>query len=299
MPPNNMESVKIEDLAALFNKSDVNCNGEFDPNKLEQEGEVTGLDQVGHGEKLSVRSFLRMHWKRATQDLKATADDKDAWFERIWNEYSEEGRHYHTTVHLHEMLTYFELSWQTNFPPESGRSDDEEQALLLATFFHDAIYNVRSGTNEEDSAVLFQSFADEMGMDSEAPCLRSKVVDYILATKKHVVSEDNPPALSLFLDMDMAVLGKEKKAYLQYAALIRKEYSYVPHAEYCEKRADTLESFLQHPIFGTRVMYQSFEEKARENLQNEIESLRKGVIPTYIPVRKNGFLRRLRSPAKA
>jgi predicted metal-dependent HD superfamily phosphohydrolase len=289
------ESIKIEDLAALFKKSDINRNGEFNPDELEQggegEGEVSRLDQVGEGEKLSVRSFLMLHWKRATEGLKATAAQKYDWFERIWNAYSEEGRHYHTTVHLHEMLTYFELSWQTNFPPESSRSEDEEQALLLATFFHDIIYNVRSGTNEEDSAVLFQNFADEVGMDSEAPCLRSKVVDYILATKKHAVSEENPLALSLFLDMDMAVLGKKKKAYLQYAALIRKEYSYVPHEVYCQKRADTLESFLQHPIFGTRVMFKSFEERARENLEDEIESLRKGLIP-FVPVSRNRFLRR-------
>jgi predicted metal-dependent HD superfamily phosphohydrolase len=286
-----VESIKIEDLAALFNKSDISRNGEFDPDELEQAGEVSGLDQVGEGEIVSVRSFLQLHWTRATEGLKATEADKVAWFERIWNAYSEEGRHYHTTVHLHEMLTYFELSWQTNFPPESSRSEEEEQAILLATFFHDIIYNVRSGTNEEDSAVLFQNFADEMGMDSELSCLRSKVVDYILATKKHVVSGDNPLALSLFLDMDMAVLGKEKRAYLQYAALIRKEYSYVQHEVYCEKRADTLESFLQHPIFGTRVMFKSFEEKARENLQDEIESLRKGLIP-FVPVSRNRFLRR-------
>jgi predicted metal-dependent HD superfamily phosphohydrolase len=287
------ESTKIEDLAALFNKSHINRNGDFDPDQLEQEGKVSGLDQEGEGENVSVRSFLLLHWKRATDSLTASEADKDAWFERLWSNYSEEGRHYHTTVHLHEMLTYFELSWQKNFPPESSRSEDEEQAILFSIFFHDAIYDVRSGTNEEDSAVLFQNFADEMGMDSEVPCLRSKVVDYILATKKHLVSEENPLALSLFLDMDMAVLGKEKKAYLHYAALIRKEYSYVPLEVYCEKRADTLESFLRKPIFGTRVMFTSFEEKARENLQDEIDSLRRGVIP-FMPVSRIRFLSSIR-----
>jgi predicted metal-dependent HD superfamily phosphohydrolase len=263
----------IDDLAVIINECDVDGNGEFDPDLVELEQEI-------EGEQLSVRSFLICHWERAMLGLESTAADKQAWFDRIWNEYSEEGRYYHTTVHLYEMLSYFDLSWQQNFPPESSRSDDEEQAILLAIFFHDVIYDVHSGTNEEDSAVLFQKFADEMEMGSVAPCLRSKVVDYILATKKHIVSETNPIALSLFLDIDMAVLGKKEEAYLRYAALIRKEYSYVPHEVYCEKRANTLESFLKKPIFGTRVMYQSFEEQARENLQNEIEMLRKGLIPT-------------------
>jgi predicted metal-dependent HD superfamily phosphohydrolase len=234
---------------------------------------------VDDSEIVAGREFLLQHWNCATLGLASTATDKNAWFERLWNAYSEEGRHYHTNVHLQEMLSYFDLFWQTSdLPLEISRSDEEKQAIVLSTFFHDAVYDGRSGTNEEDSAVLFQTFAEEMGLDSTSS-LWSKVVDYILATKKHVVSNENPPALSLFLDLDMAVLGKEAAAYRQYAAFIRKEYSFVSHEEYCEKRADILQGFLLQPIYGTRVMKQTFKDQARENLRNEIDSLRKGIVP--------------------
>ena len=67
---------------------------------------------------------------------------------------------------------------------------------------------------------------------------------------------------------------------MQYAALIRKEFSFVPYDVYCEKRADILETFLQQPrIYGTSVMYKALEDRARANVRKEIESLRQGVIP--------------------
>jgi predicted metal-dependent HD superfamily phosphohydrolase len=177
------------------------------------------------------------------------------------------------------MLSFYDLVRKNDFPPEPSCSPEEDQAILLSTFFHDAVYDVHSGTNEEDSAKLFESFCDEIGLDASNSSLRLLVVDYILATKKHEVVADNPLAQRLFLDLDITVLGKEWQAYCQYAALIRKEYSYVGKPVYCEKRADILESFLLNPIYGTQVMRQAFEDQARSNLRQEIKSLRNGVIP--------------------
>ncbi|CAB9516264.1 expressed unknown protein (Partial), partial [Seminavis robusta] len=169
-------------------------------------------------------------------------------------------------------------------PTKKKRKTSEEETLVLATFFHDAIYNVHSSTNEEDSAALFQTFLKELqsgGVTTITNGLEDSVVELILATKQHQVSTENSPLLSLFLDLDMAVLGKEQNAYLCYAALIRNEYQHVPHAVYCEKRAEVLETFLKQPqIFGTQVMLEAFEQRARDNLQAEIESLKQGQIPT-------------------
>jgi predicted metal-dependent HD superfamily phosphohydrolase len=110
--------------------------------------------------------------------------------------------------------------------------------------------------------------------------LESFVTQLILATKKHEVSADNPPCLALFLDLDMAVLGKEMPAYLKYASLIREEYAHVPHEVYCEKRADILENFLtQDQIYGTQAMLEAFEQRARDNVAREIGTLRRGQIP--------------------
>ncbi|CAB9512926.1 expressed unknown protein [Seminavis robusta] len=204
-----------------------------------------------------------------------------SWFERLCRHHSESQRHYHTLMHLEEIFLYLDMLLQQQTPKK--RTSDEE-TLVLATFFHDAIYNVHSSTNEEDSAALFQTFVKELqlgGVTTIANGLEDSVVDLILATKQHQVSTENSPLLSLFLDLDMAVLGKEQNAYLRYAALIRNEYQHVPHAVYCEKRVEVLETFLEQPqIFGTQVMEEAFEQRARDNLQAEIESLKRGEILT-------------------
>ena len=114
--------------------------------------------------------------------------------------------------------------------------------------------------------------------------------------------------LKLFLDADMAVLGKESNAYDHYAALIRKEYIHVPHDLYCEKRAEILQSFVTillktveenkddsdnklhnsdkkvqdkkvRYIFASKIMREALERRAVNNLQREIKGLKQGQIP--------------------
>jgi len=237
-------------------------NGCFEP-----AGKQTGASS-------ETRNFLYDQWKSATKDLGLSEKAAAEWFDRIYNRHTEDARHYHTPIHLEEMCHYFRLFADAEMHPSSP---GELQVVLLAIFFHDVIYDARSATNEEDSAKLFESFAEEVRIPS---LLAKTVVEYIIATKKHKVSEENPAGLALFLDLDMAVLGKKTTAYMQYAALIRKEYIFVPHDVYCHKRAEVLETFLQQDkIYGTAVMHTALENQARSNVQKEIESLRKGVIP--------------------
>ena len=181
-------------------------------------------------------------------------------------------RSYHTLFHLEEMIGYMKFF-----------SEVDRDILLMATFFHDAIYDPKSGTNEEDSAVLFQEFCKEMG-ESRLPTLENVVVDMILATKSHNATEmqtANKDLLCL-LDIDMAVLGKDAAAYEVYAGLIRKEYIFVAEETYCEKRAEILEKFLEEKsIFCTPLLRSSLETRARTNLRSEVESLRRGRIPGH------------------
>lgn len=127
----------------------------------------------------------------------------------------------------------------------------------------------------------------------------------IIATATHIESaaqahETQNHTLATFLDADMSILGKDSDAYNNYAGCIRREYEFVERNVYCEKRADILESFLprmdkttegesnssvpavakKHSyIFATQKGRQRWEEQARTNLKNEIEMLRRKVIP--------------------
>jgi predicted metal-dependent HD superfamily phosphohydrolase len=270
-----MESSADPAVVAVLRESPVGQNGNFSASE-------------------ATRDYLREHWPPCRNGY--GDDDEDishscqAWFDRLWNLHTQESRHYHTAVHLEEMIRYlFQVRGRL-------RADDEGAAgsaangpihvdetiitvLLYSTFFHDAIYDGKSSTNEEDSAALFRDFARDVALPS--PIARA-VVDFIIATKTHVASDSNEPdaVLGLFLDLDMAVLGKRKDAYMLYAGLIRKEYGFVDTKVYCEKRADVLAGFLLQPkIFSTQPFFDALEARARENLREEIGLLQQGRIP--------------------
>jgi predicted metal-dependent HD superfamily phosphohydrolase len=172
--------------------------------------------------------------------------------------------------------------------PYADLSQQQVLVIFLAILFHDAVYDPRSSTNEEASAKLFRAFASDVDLDATHPEVCQQVVKFIQATKKHEVLETNSKDLALFLDIDMAVLGKEPEAYQLYAGLIRREYSHVPRIIYCAKRADVLEKFLQQPrIFGSAVLYGALEQQARDNLRAEIAALRKRIIYGEEPTNSN------------
>ena len=148
----------------------------------------------------------------------------------------------------------------------------------MATFFHDAVYDPTSSTNEADSAVLFENFVKAQGTTASPSCLL--VSAYISATTAHNVSGSTDPSLKLFIDADMAVLGKSPAAYDNYAGLIRLEYRHHERDKYCEGRSKVLGSFLEvERIFASDAVFEQCEGRARANVEREIEQLKRYVIP--------------------
>mmetsp|Transcript_33018 Transcript_33018/g.49881 ORF Transcript_33018/g.49881 Transcript_33018/m.49881 type:complete len:278 (+) Transcript_33018:72-905(+) len=231
---------------------------------------------------------LKDTWDRVLSKSFLPSSKGDMWWERIVTLHSAPDRAYHTLIHLKEMIGFLALLG-SSMPPLFGK--DGEIIMTLSTFFHDAVYNAKSSSNEEDSARLFQEFSNDMGgFKPDYKDVQDHVVNYILATKHHKLPEitnkknehDNEvrECLKFFLDIDMAVLGKEEAAYLHYAGLIRREYKFVEHSIYCEKRADILEGFLNETdIYHTEIMRGALEDVARSNLLKEIDFLRKRIIP--------------------
>ena len=79
----------------------------------------------------------------------------------------------------------------------------------------------------------------------------------------------------MLLDADLAILGAAPQRYARYAADIRKEYSWVPEADYRAGRAAVLERFLASPrIYQTPLMFDEGEQSARANLRAELAELR-------------------------
>jgi len=287
-----------------------------------------------------------LHYKKQTPDGGCTDNEagtdhvsqfKAKWYDKLKYLHTDpQTRYYHTMVHLAEIFGFLDMLLPSAPAGPAGGVLSVEvlarqstaapiRAMLeavssMATFFHDAIYDSTSSTNEEDSAELFREFAGELkalvkdGSDDATPqacALFDFAVDwvgrYILSTKSHSATINGENAdgnvdavgngtlnnltryfsrhMLAFLDADMAVLAKESAAYDVYADLIRKEYIHVPRVVYCEKRAEVLESFLVDPMSGkTKFVF------ATDVMRSSYEEKAKGNLRKEIASLKSGFI---------
>lgn len=182
--------------------------------------------------------------------------------------YEEPGRAYHTLRHLEELLGHF---------GQHRKSIHNQQVVLLALFFHDAVYQVPSppAQNENQSADLMaDSCSEYIGQED---VLLADVI--IRSTASHeppdsLLGNDAQDA-ALFLDMDLAILGSSPDRYKQYTAQIRREYAVFPDDVYIVGRRAVLERFLTRDrLYFTQTFFDQFEDAARSNIAAEIKSLR-------------------------
>ncbi|XP_076462765.1 uncharacterized protein LOC143295085 [Babylonia areolata] len=198
------------------------------------------------------------------QVLNISTEMVKKWGEEISHRYSENRRHYHTLKHLSDMMKLLH-TW--------GESIRDYPAVVLAVLFHDIVYNPESPTNENDSVELFKTFAEEINLSEE---LSQKVAAMIKATIKHLPEDEAcaDPDLLFFLDFDMAILGQSQQVYDLYAANIRQEYCHMDTEAFCKGRTKVLQTFVARPrIYFTEELHKAFDNKARQNMLREVESL--------------------------
>lgn len=175
--------------------------------------------------------------------------------------YGQPERHYHTLNHIADCLDQLDAC---SLPA------DRADPMALALWFHDAVYNWRSKTNEADSAAWADDFLS--GCDA-SPELRTQVVDLILATR-HFVPEPLVGDQVLLVDIDLSILGRAPDVYDRYEAAIGQEYKWVPKVTYRRERRAVLRSFLaRDAIFQTERFQLRYEAQARKNLQRAIDQL--------------------------
>ena len=79
------------------------------------------------------------------------------------------------------------------------------------------------------------------------------------------------------VDIDLAVLGQTDQVYRQFERNVRSEYRWVRWPGYVKGRTAVLQSFLGRPrIFSTPEFFERYENAARNNLRNAIDSLAAG-----------------------
>lgn len=159
-------------------------------------------------------SFIE-HWNK-------TFGKGDTLLFELVHRYSEPHRFYHRLSHLEhcfEVLNRY-------FP-------DAPNVVSMAIWFHDYVYDPKDKDNEDRSASAARYHVP--------PELADEVEALILCTKIHRGEGRNAQIL---LDVDLAILAETPEVFDTYEENIRKEYSWVPEADYREGRTKLLRGFL-------------------------------------------------------
>ena len=163
--------------------------------------------------------------------------------EELRARYAEPHRRYHTLEHIAHCLEEFDPAMAA-----------DPEAVELAIWFHDAIYDPRRSDNEERSAARLLELMPEA----------KRAAELVLVTKHHKAST---PDEALLVDVDLAILGQPAERFDLYERQIREEYAWVPKLVFKMKRASILRGFLKRPfIYGTELFRAKYEAAARANL---------------------------------
>lgn len=200
---------------------------------------------------------MRWSWDRAWQGLGARPSA--GLYERILAAWNEPQRHYHGQQHLEECLALMDL-WR-------GAAEKPEE-MVVALWFHDAVYEVRASDNEFRSAEWAVHAMQEAGCDRRGV---QRVHQMIMATRHDGVASNSDQAL--LLDIDLAILGSPPQRFGAYNRAVRAEYSWVPEAVYRGKRREVLESFLRQDLYHTSAERALLGVQAEENLRGAIAEL--------------------------
>ena len=141
-----------------------------------------------------MNAVLRRKWHDLLRALAVDPALADRTFEDICRYYAGPGRFYHTLDHVEAVLETVE---------SLGSFARNLNAVKLAVWLHDVIYDSRASDNEERSA----DFADRLCEKLSIP--EGRVVAYlILKTKTHDAGDD--PDAQVLLDADLAILGSNE-----------------------------------------------------------------------------------------
>jgi len=177
-------------------------------------------------------------------------------FQDIERHYAEPGRFYHTLDHIRGVLDIVDQLQSQALHPN---------AVLLAAWLHDVIYDSKQIDNEERSAEYASRLCEQLAVP-DGPLVASM----ILSTKTHIVAAGDANA-QVLLDADLAILGASPSTYQTYSKNIRREYAWVSEPDYRRGRQQVLESFLNRPRIYH--LLKDMEEPARRNITAEFGEL--------------------------
>ena len=175
--------------------------------------------------------------------------------------WSEPHRRYHDLAHLAAVLGLVDAL--------SPAADDAD-AVRLAAWYHDVVYDPSSSENEARSAgrarAGLRGLVDDEGL--------AEVERLVLVTVDHDPAPDDANG-AVLCDADLAVLAAPPDAYAGYASAIRAEYGLLSDADFTAGRIAVLERLLALPaLYRLPENAERWTATARANLGAELALLR-------------------------
>ena len=178
--------------------------------------------------------------------------------DRLVAAYSDSRRGYHDLRHLTEVLARLdELA--------GGGVAFDREAVLLAAWFHDGVYDGQPGAEERSAR-----WAEEALAGLVPPAAVAEVARLVRLTEAHRPADDDADGCALS-DADLAILAASRERYEEYAADVRREYAHVPEDAFRAGRAAILRDLLAKPhLFHTAYAREHWEALARANVEREL-----------------------------
>jgi predicted metal-dependent HD superfamily phosphohydrolase len=177
----------------------------------------------------------------------------DGVADRLRAAYATPPRSYHTWAHATAVaVTAAELGG--------------DRPVLLAAWFHDAVYERQPGRDEARSADLASAW---LAGDPDA----EETARLVRLTAGHDPAPDDRRG-AVLCDADLAVLAAGPDGYEAYRSAVRREYAHVDDDAWRAGRAVVLEGLLARPaIYRTTEGRRRWEALARHNVTAELAAL--------------------------
>lgn len=183
-------------------------------------------------------------------------------------------RAYHHSGHLSQMLSDLDRLYA-----HRSQAGSTPLALILAAWFHDAVYEGAPGEDERRSEQLASTSLEPLvtaGLLTEQELQMVSLLVRATATHELPESADlpagyEPTDIQLFLDADMAILAADSARYRRYLRGVRSEYAHFDDEAFRIGRTTFLRSILgRERIFLSEEALKLWEEHARANLCTEL-----------------------------
>lgn len=180
----------------------------------------------------------------------------------IKNAYTAKNRYYHTLEHIEFCIR--ELDKVKHMVNNSN-------AMEMAIWFHDIVYDFNAKDNEYKSMVVAINFIKD-NMPELTFEFKAKVAELIMATVHNGKAFTNDE--QIICDIDLAALGETPEIFERNQMYIKQEYAKLSDKEFIKGSTMLLIGFLAREfIYYTDYFRTNYETKARYNIRNRIYSI--------------------------